>query len=152
MTVSQVRRPCYSGFPYDEESYCILLLQHRSFFLGSRVSFILYCVATSVVFIFLLYYQDLRWRSEKFLMYCYPVFHFFFWIFSKLSHTLRQPIFDPRFKASHSFKWSNLEVKKKSPLKGAGVLRLKRETIPFMSPMYNCFCSPRCFFLPDIVL
>jgi len=40
-------------------------------------------------------------------------------------------------KVSCPSKRSNLEVKKKSPLIGAGELKLKRETIPFMSPQYN---------------
>jgi hypothetical protein len=37
---------------------------------------------------------------------------------------------------------SNLEVKKKSPLLGAGELELKRECLPFMSPLYKCSCYP----------
>jgi len=46
---------------------------------------------------------------------------------------------------------SNLEVKKKSPLIGAGELRLKREAISFMSPctslvVSQCLCKRSSFF------
>lgn len=63
--------------------------------------------------------------------------------FLQQSHTLRQSLLVIHdSKDSRASVCANLEVKKKSPLIGAGELKLKRESIPFMSPQYNVLCSP----------
>jgi len=81
-----------------------------------------------------------RWRSEKISDATMSFSTQRILNFLLLSHTLRQPlsvIHDSKVLCPS--RCSNLEVKKKSPLKGAGELRLKRETNPFMSP--RCKCS-----------
>jgi len=55
-------------------------------------------------------------------------------------------------KDSSATKCSNLEVKKKSPLIGAGELRLKRETIPFMSLQHNVMSSPKAYMRNKVLL
>lgn len=68
------------------------------------------------------------------------------WI-SRRSHTLRQPLSVIHDSKDSVASWvSNLEVKKKSPLIGAGELKVKREAYPFMSPRYKVFMfSPRAY-------
>jgi hypothetical protein len=61
--------------------------------------------------------------------------------FLQQSHTLRQSLLVIHdSKDSCASGCANLEVKKKSPLLGAGELELKREAIPFMSPRHNVLC------------
>jgi len=75
---------------------------------------------------------------------CQPCFsNFSIWNSFQLSHTLRQPLLVIHDSKMSLSSWrSNLEVKKKSPLIGAGELKLKRESVLFMSPQYIVPPSP----------
>jgi len=90
----------------------------------------------------LVLHEDQGEDQKRFLM--LPCFFYFINLnFLQQSHTLRQPLLVVHdSKDSCASKCANLEVKKKSPLIGAGELKLKRESIPFMSPQYNVLCSP----------
>jgi hypothetical protein len=89
-----------------------------------------------------LLHEDQGEDQKRFLM--LPCFFYFINLdFLQQSHTLRQPLLVVHdSKDSSASVCANLEVKKKSPLIGAGELKVKREAFIHESSEYNVLFSP----------
>jgi len=118
----------YSALGYCRESLTLTLCGHRYYSIH---------VGWSKVFVL---YEDLGEDQKRFLM--LPCF-FFLQLFSSRVIPCVNHFCDPWIQGLVSLtRRSNLEVKKKSPLIGAGELEVKRECYPIRSPMYKSSCYP----------
>lgn len=122
---------------WDGESYCVLPLHHRLLLFLPRFSRLALTLTLCghryskdhwCPLVFVLHEDQVKIRKD---FWCYHVSQTStIWMFSESSHTLRQPLLWSTIqRCLVQCRCSNLEVKKKSPLIGAGELKLKRESI-----------------------